>query len=91
MLGQTAPVNHTRDGLPLTGTVTPNKVQMEAAKNIFQPVPSKLKIDQANSVDTIANRLNNRRARGIYPSGMDREKVRAVMKKFEEIRSKLRK
>ena len=57
MIGQTAPINHTRDGLPFTGTVITNQKQSEAAKNIFQPVRSRLRIDRANSVNTLRNQL----------------------------------
>ena len=59
MIGQTAPINHTRDGLPFTGTVTTNAVQTKAAQGIFQPVPKRMVIDRGNTVDTIRNRLNN--------------------------------
>ena len=60
MIGQTAPINHTRDGLAFTGTITPNTVRTQAAQGIFQPVPRVMKIDRGNTVDTIRNQRNNR-------------------------------
>ena len=92
MIGQTAPINHTRDGLALSGTITTNRIPTEASKNIFQPVPSRLKIDQANSVDTIRNRLNNqptalpRRNYGIrpMPPGFDPKQFNESLRKFQE-------
>ena len=59
MIGQTAPINHTRDGLPFSGTVITNRKQTDAAQGIFQPVPKRMVIDKGNAIDTIRNRTNN--------------------------------
>ena len=60
MLGQTAPINHTRDGLPFTGTVTTNQKQSVAAQGIFQPVISRSRTDRGNTVDTIRNQYKGK-------------------------------
>lgn len=46
MLGQTAPIRHTRDGLPFKGMITPNTPRTEAAQKIFQPVREVEKIEK---------------------------------------------
>ena len=38
MIGQTSPINHTRDGLPFDGMITPFLPKWESPKELFHPL-----------------------------------------------------